>query len=396
MRVLSLFDGMSCGMLACQRAGIPINRYVAYEIDEYAIKVSSHNFPEIEQRGNVFNADFSEFTGFDLLIGGSPCTYWSIAQTKMRETEAHGIGWELFQQYARAVRESKPKFFIYENNKSMSNTIKAEISNTFGFDPIMINSALVSAQNRERYYWVGIRNSDGSYRRAPITQPLDRNIRLKDILEIKPSNNTRTNGAVGPIRVGSLPGPNGNISESQAMRIYHVDGKSVTLKACGGGGGAKTGLYAVPMCVNEATKKGYVEINAGECVDLAQAKSKTRRGRGMSIKSNCLTTSPEMYQYLGKIETPIYEVKNGTMCINNRPYPIKLLDGLYIIRKLDVSECKKLQTVPEWFDMSIISNSQAYKCLGNGWTVDVISHILSDMMNKNGSGYTIQTRLEVL
>lgn len=150
MKVLSLFDGMSCGMLALNRAGVPVDRYVAYEIDKYAVQVSSHNFPTIEHRGDVFKGDFKEFEGFDFLMGGSPCTYWSIAQTKNRETEAHGVGWVLFQQYVRAVREAKPKYFIYENNKSMSSTIRREISETFGFSPIPINSALVSAQKRER------------------------------------------------------------------------------------------------------------------------------------------------------------------------------------------------------------------------------------------------------
>ena len=96
MKVLSLFDGMSCGMLAMMEAGVNVSRYVAFEIDKYAIQTSKHNFPQIEQRGDVFNADFTEFTDFDWLIGGSPCTYWSIAQTKGRETEASGLGWELF------------------------------------------------------------------------------------------------------------------------------------------------------------------------------------------------------------------------------------------------------------------------------------------------------------
>ena len=114
MRVLSLFDGMACGMIAMQAAGIEVDRYVAYETDKYAIQTSSHNFPMIEHRGDVFGADFSEFVGFDWLIGGSPCTYWSIAQKNNRETEASGIGWELFSQYVRALHEAQPKYFIYE------------------------------------------------------------------------------------------------------------------------------------------------------------------------------------------------------------------------------------------------------------------------------------------
>lgn len=149
MRILSLFDGMSCGMLAMLEAGVQVDRYVAYEIDKYAIKTSLHNFPNIEQCGDVFTADFTQYKGFDWVIGGSPCTYWSIAQTKNRETEASGIGWDLFCQYVRAVEEAQPKFFIYENNYSMSKEIRRCITETFGFEPVMINSALVSAQQEK-------------------------------------------------------------------------------------------------------------------------------------------------------------------------------------------------------------------------------------------------------
>ena len=101
MKVLSLFDGMACGMLAMQKAGIEVDSYVAYEIDKYAVQTSTHNFPMIEHKGDVFAADFTEYKGFDFLIGGSPCTYWSIAKTTNRETVASGMGWELFSQYVR-------------------------------------------------------------------------------------------------------------------------------------------------------------------------------------------------------------------------------------------------------------------------------------------------------
>lgn len=163
MKVLSLYDGMSCGMLALNSAGISVDRYVAYEIDKYAIRVSEHNFPMIEHKGDVFKGDFTEYQGFDIVFGGSPCTLWLISQKKdVRETEAHGIGWDLFQRYVRAVREAKPRFFIYENNKSMAKAIRDEIDVTFGFECIEINSALVSAQKREREIVLG---RDTQYRR---------------------------------------------------------------------------------------------------------------------------------------------------------------------------------------------------------------------------------------
>ena len=138
MKVLSLFDGISCGMVALERADIPVERYVAYEIEEDAIKISKKNYPQIEQRGDVFKADFTEFEGFDLLIGGSPCTHWSIARSRWhdRETTASGIGWELFSQYVRALKEAKPKYFLYENNYSMSKDIKEQITKELGVEPI--------------------------------------------------------------------------------------------------------------------------------------------------------------------------------------------------------------------------------------------------------------------
>ena len=118
-----------------------------------------------------------------LLIGGSPCTYWSIAQTSNRETEPSGMGWELFENYLIALEKFRPDYFLYENNKSMSAAIRSEITKRFGFEPICINSALVSAQNRKRLYWCGKRNHDGTYSAVPIQQPEDRGILLRDILE---------------------------------------------------------------------------------------------------------------------------------------------------------------------------------------------------------------------
>lgn len=172
MKVLSLFDGISCGMVALERAEIEVERYVAYEIDKYAIQVSKKNYPQIEHKGNVFDADFKQYKGFDLLIGGSPCTYWSIAKNN-RETTPDGQGGQLFMQYVRALKESECRWFLYENNYSIHKNIKAFISEQLGVEPIMINSALVSAQTRKRCYWTNIPN---------VSQPEDKGILLEDII----------------------------------------------------------------------------------------------------------------------------------------------------------------------------------------------------------------------
>lgn len=173
MRILSLYDGISCGMVALERAGMSVERYDAFEIDKYAIKISEKNYPQIVHHGDVFDGDFTKFKGYDLLIGGSPCTYWSIAKTN-RETTPDGMGGKLFMEYVRALRESECRYFLYENNNSIHKDIKAFISSQLGVEPIMINSALVSAQQRKRCYWTNIPN---------VTQPTDRGILLKDILE---------------------------------------------------------------------------------------------------------------------------------------------------------------------------------------------------------------------
>ena len=252
MRVLSLFDGISCGMLALNRAGIPVEEYHAFEIDKYAMEVSKRNFPEIVQHGNVFNGDFKQFQGYDLLIGGSPCTYWSISK-KNRETTSDGEGFRLFMEYVRALKESECRYFLYENNDSIHRNIKNEISEKLGVQPIMINSALVSAQQRKRCYWANL---------PDITQPEDKGILLNDILDNAVGwhdksycmtasyskavlhnslkRNQRTMVAV-PVRIGEY-GKGG-----QGQRIYSVYGKSVTLSANGGGQGAKTGLYKIDL-----------------------------------------------------------------------------------------------------------------------------------------------------
>ena len=351
-----------------------------------------------------------------LLIGGSPCTHWSIAQTKNRETTAEGIGWELFRNYRIARDKYKPDYFLYENNKSMSPAIQTQITAELGVEPVPINSALVSAQNRQRLYWVGRRNPDGTYSQVPVEQPEDRGILMRDILETSTSKKGYAldpthaevlnmnpsghgmNGAVIhcdgksrtlttnkgegpkiiiPIRIGSIKNDAKKQDfDSQQYRVYSPDGKSVTLCGNGEGLGEKTVLYAVPMRVREATKQGYVDIAPGECVDIAMPGSKTRRGCAMREKSNCLTTSCEMYEYCGALDMPIYQMRDGRITIKGKEYPIKLRDNCYIIRKLTVRECMRLQTVPEEYVFPV-SNSQAYKMLGNGWTVDVIAHIMS-------------------
>lgn len=470
-----------------------------------------------------------------ILIGGSPCTHWSIAQTKNRETEASGIGWELFLNYRIARDKYQPDFFLYENNKSMSPAIRAQITAELGVEPALINSALVSAQNRQRLYWAGKRNQDGTYSQVAVEQPVDRGILLRDILEsgvcwrekaytlkANYANAGAVNGVDGghfpatmaaePVRIGTIENDAKNQAfDSQQYRVYSPDGKAVTLCGNGGGLGAKTGLYAVPVpepvnepvdgkaqCLRATYYKDGIRNLVGNTVDRKTCVAIPVPAAGRIVgrrineqghrddyneaiphfqyfevneepqKTNCLTTvqkdnmiavpvrvgampnkdgelgtsqSRRIYSTDGKSvslqarpngggadgaatglyavpagmawrgrengsafemrddqksnavaatghqsrlvieaadgkQMPVYEVRGGRITIKEKTYPIKLADGFYIIRKLTVTECKRLQTVPDTYAFPV-SDTQAYKMLGNGWTVDVIAHIMS-------------------
>ena len=474
MKVLSLFDGMACGMIAMNLASVDVESYDAYEIDKYAVKTAQHNFPMIREHGDVFAADFTQYEGVDFMVGGSPCTYWSIAQTKNRETVASGMGWELFSQYVRALREAKPKYFIYENNKSMSKEIRASIDKTFVFEAVLINSALVSAQNRQRLYWVGKRNADGTYSKVNVEQPDDKGILLRDILENgiawqEKSYNltTRCNGAIPsdtlkrhrhtmvaepieprcvaqrgrypenpklrvaglpteqmfearedgktntlttvqkdnlvaePIRIGTIENDaKNNKFDSQQYRVYSPDGKGVTLCGNGGGLGAKTGLYAVPCCMRyerspeaKRLRKQYEahEISHGyhEFSELHPRTDGKSNTLSTVLKDNPICEPAIEMDESGRYaisasdgkKCPVYEVRKGLITIKGKQYPIKLKDGFYIIRKLTVRECMRLQTVPETYEFPV-SNSQAYKMLGNGWTCEVIAHLIRSALTE--------------
>jgi site-specific DNA-cytosine methylase len=231
-----------------------------------------------------------------LLIGGSPCTYWSIAQKNNRETVASGLGWELFKNYVIAKDKFKPDFFLYENNKSATKAIKDQIKCELGGNYIEINSALVSAKNRQRFY---VHNC------GDVQQPEDRGILLKDVLE----------------------------------------------SGCGVSGNQKC------YCLT-ARYGGAVIWNTLE-----------RKQREM-IAETVRT---------GNEQQPFYEIKDWEITIKGKKYPIKLEDGIYTIRKLSVKECCRLQTMPDDYCKAVCA-SQAYKCLGNGWTAEVIIHILNNAL----------------
>lgn len=417
-----------------------------------------------------------------LLIGGSPCTFWSIAQKNDRETEPKGLGWELFKNYLIAKEKFKPDFFLYENNKSAAQAIKDQIKkemNVWDGTLLMedtearyieINSALVSAQNRQRFC---VHNC------GDVGQPEDRGIVLRDILQsgvsfgangektyaltapvgdtngkafcltsnypgaypehtltksvrtmvAEPINITEdgkaqvlkanyhkssvanffngdggmkfaATGVCEPIRIGSVCDKNGNAIKGQAGRVFSVDGKSTTLMANAGGMGGKTGLYAIPYELSEEYYKGGADSSLigmttdGEgkyrngnqpsqqyrvysCEDKSQVVNTVGNENYIVPTTENETAFSYIYKQGDKFDgKPVYEVKNGFITIKGKQYPIKLADGYYIIRKLTPIECERLQTLPDNYTAAV-SNTQRYKGLGNGWTAEVIIHILN-------------------
>lgn len=389
MKVLSLFDGISCGRLALERAGLPVECYDAFEIDKYAVTVSKKNYPDIVHHGNVFDGDFTKFKGYDLLLGGSPCTYWSIAK-KGRETTSDGMGFQLFMQYVRALRESECKYFLYENNYSIHQNIKDEISNYLGVEPIMINSALLSAQNRKRCYWTNIPN---------VTQPDDLGIMLADVLENgmpwQDKSYCMTASYDGAVLYNTLERKQRTMV---AIPLNTVNGKSHTIPAtyyktgeCPFSPfGSERGKQRVAIPVGAAQRGRYEDDkNTSQHIEIRK-----------DGKSNCLTTvqkdtlvcAPVRVGQYGKggQGQRIYSVRGKSVTLSANGggqgaktglYKIDLPDGDYVIRKLSPVEAERLQTIPDNYTAGI-SNTQRYKCIGNAWTVDVISHILGGLQNE--------------
>ena len=225
MKILSLFDGISCGMVALERAGIPVEKYVAYEIEPNAIKISEKNYPQIEHKGDVTTADFREYANFDLLIGGSPCQSLSIVQSKTRQN-LDGKS-KLFFEFVRAFEEMKPKYFLFENVASMKDECKQVISECLGCEPIFIDSADFSAQSRPRYYWTNI----------PVNMMYEKSNKvLVDIMETNVDENFFYNYPLTNIDMSKqvcaiMDFKNHDIHK----RIFNPAFKCHTLTTCGGG-----------------------------------------------------------------------------------------------------------------------------------------------------------------
>ena len=324
MNVLSLFDGMSCGRIALERLGIPIDNYYASEIDKYAIQVSQANYPDIIQVGDVTELNTSTLPKIDLIMGGSPCQGFSFAGKQLAFDDPRSA---LFFEFVRCVEELKPKYFLLENVRMKKEYLDV-ITEYMGVEPIMINSALVSAQNRVRYYWTNI---------PGIEQPEQRGIVLRDILE----------DGFG----------------SERDKSYCIDAN-----------------YYKGASVEQYKKKCRRQL-VNKPIKLAQSYREVRTEEAKRLRK-------EMRQKTGKDHTPFRakklvpreDGKVGTLTTSlTNDHKISLTKEQEVYwRKLTPVECERLQTVPDNYT-NHVSNTQRYKMLGNGWTIEVITHILKNM-----------------
>ena len=377
MNVLSLFDGMSCGQIALNRAGVKYNKYFASEVDKYAIQVAQANYPQTIQLGDVKQVQKSFFIDdpIDLLMGGSPCQGFSFAGKQLNFNDPRS---KLFFEFIRLRDALKPKYVLLENVR-MKKESENVITKYMGFPPQAINSASVSAQNRHRLYWFGYLNEALEYEQIPIPSVEDKGIVIKDILEDLPFedipnylNNTWCGRRRGdlvksvddpkahcltasmwkgqiptfvkkPIQVGTA----NNIKGYDIIkRVYSPSGKSPTLTTMQGG--HRQPKVAIGRLVNRrldasgTRKDNQLELPFTKQLEVSD-----------SDKSNCLTT-----------------IQKDNVVVQKELY-----------RKLTPLECERLQTVPDNYT-NHVSKTQRYKMLGNGWTVDVICHLFSCLAEK--------------
>ena len=282
MNVLSLFDGMSCGQIALDKLGIKVDNYFASEIDKYAIQVTQKNYPNTIQIGSVVDVKGEDLPKIDLLIGGSPCQGFSISGNRLNFDDDRS---KLFFEFVRLLQEVNPKYFLLENVGSMDSNIRDKISDILGCKPLHINSKLITAQHRNRYYWTNI----------PQSNIIEKDVKFKDILEFDVDNKYY-------------------YSEKVLSRLNLEN-------------------------IRRAGKAGY------KCKGIEVDKS-----------------APIVARHYKGMQSQHYPV-------------IKEVDGF---RKLTPIECERLQTVPDNYT-DCVSDTQRFKMIGNGWTVDVIAHIFKNI-----------------
>ena len=390
MNVLSLFDGMSCGMIALDRLGIKVDKYYASEIDKYAIQVSQKNYPEIIQIGDVCDIKAEDYQDIDLILSGSPCQGFSFAGKQLAFDDPRSA---LFFEFIRLLKEIKPKYFLLENvnmKKEFLDVISEQVSSCypelpFGIERIKINSALVSAQNRVRWYWTNI---------PEITQPEQRGIVLRDILETNESNKNLKSFKIADKTVPKyVPEGEGNFCDPYNKKMIKGD-KSTTLRTNSSNGNAwiketydtpKQIATAIDVNGHDILKRVYSEDGKSPVVTTCgggntepkvvagdwRGRSLDESGKNVAWKE----TKPKQMLELRKDE------KSNSLTSVRKDNIVSLTrdtDQDVYWRKITPIEAERLQTVPDNYT-DCVSTTQRLKCLGNGWTIEVITHILKNM-----------------
>lgn len=356
MTVLSLFDGMSCGQIALRELGIKIDRYYASEINKHAIKQTQLNFPDTIQLGDVRGVHAKDLPKIDLLIGGSPCQGFSFAGKQLNFNDPRSALFFEFVRILNECHEINPEVKFMLENVRMKREYEQVISDTLGIKPVMINSALVSAQNRVRLYWSNIRTApDGLFEiKTDIPQPKNRGLFLRDILE-------------------------DDVDEKYLLSHRQWDWLQQH--------SAKTGNPLKLLSRNDKTR--CLTATAQAKINLSADYIVIQRPRGGNKGGTFTDKSPTL-------SANAWE-QNNILCISSnqahatvsvgKSTPLVAAMGMdgghvpmvaddEIVRRITPTEAARLQTIPEWYKWKC-SNSQIYAMLGNGWTVEVIKHIFS-------------------
>jgi len=360
INVFSLFDGMSCGQLALKKAGVPIGIYHASEIDKWAIKVTKKNFPFTIQMGDITKLEdwrlkvIRKEIGIDLVMGGSPCQGFSFAGKNLNFEDPRS---KLFFDFVRVLKILKPKYFLLENVR-MKKESQDVISEYLGVEPIAINSNLVSAQNRHRLYWTNI----------PFDMPKDKGIILADILEDGVTDRKKSHCLdANYFKGGNLK----SYFEKHRRQLvfnnkggairgrYDKDGKikqQLELRP-----DDKTNSLTTVQKDNVVVRVPELKAGFGACIQVGEA----------DIKG---------HDIIKRVYSPKGKAPTLTTMGGGHREPKVIVDEL-TWRKLTPLECERLQTVPDGYTKGV-SNTQRYKMLGNGWTVDVVAHILKGIKQK--------------
>jgi DNA-cytosine methyltransferase len=361
MNVLSLFDGMSCGRIALERLGIPIDNYYASEIDKYAIQVSQANYPDIIQVGDILNwQDWDiDWESIDLVTGGFPCQSWSVAGKGLGDRDDRGkLFWDMLDVMNKVMENNPSAYYLMENvrmKKEFEEYITMHTENALpNVNKYMINSALVSAQNRIRFYWTNIKN---------VEQPEDKGIVLKDILE---------NDAEEPMYSNIY----GGFGEKKPREHFN---KSITIRANSGGGAIpNVKLKPIRVGINiEKDKDQYIETKPVKVCNIYPSGGQNGNVYSDKGKSPTLSAGQGVKgRGIGSNNAPKIKTKPKTIQINKENKEVYW-------RKLTPVECERLQTVSDNYT-NHVSNTQRYKMLGNGWTIEVITHILKNINKSKG------------